>query len=90
MRFDREPGNDKAEYAALVEDSWQGYGVGIALTRELISEARDRGVRCFYALVMGENRRMLELLRHLGLPEQEHREGGNVKHVEVELSSEGL
>lgn len=89
-RYDREPRDERAEYAALVEDSWQGYGVGIALTRELIGEALDKGVRCFYALVMGQNRRMLELLRPLGLPEQERREGGNVKHVEVELPSEGL
>jgi hypothetical protein len=38
---------------------------------------------------MGKNKRMLELLRHLDLPEQEHVEGG-VKHVQVELSSEAL
>jgi N-acetylglutamate synthase-like GNAT family acetyltransferase len=50
---------EAAEYAALVEDRWQDQGIGIALTRELIGEARDKGVRRFYALVMGENRRML-------------------------------
>jgi len=85
VRYDREPGEEYAEYAAIVEDSWQGQGVGIALTRLLIDAAWDKGVRYFYALVMGKNKRMLELLRHLDLPEQEHQEEG-VKHVEVDLS----
>jgi hypothetical protein len=61
--------------------------VGIALTRELIDEARDKEVRFLYAMVMGKNTRMLELLRHLDLPEHERREDG-IKHVEVEIMSE--
>jgi hypothetical protein len=59
----------------------------MALTRRLVSVAWENGVRYFYAMVMGKNRRMLELLRRLDLPEQEHEEAG-VKHVEVELSPE--
>jgi GNAT superfamily N-acetyltransferase len=85
VRYDREPGEERAEYAAIVEDGWQGYGIGIDLTRRLVGMACAHGVRCFYALVMGKNRRMLELLRHLDLPEQEYKQDG-VKHVEVELS----
>jgi GNAT superfamily N-acetyltransferase len=87
VRYDREHSeHEKAEYAALVEDRWQNHGIGIALTRELIDEAKDKGVRCFYALVMGKNRRMLELLRHLDLPEQERQdEEQGVKRIEVEL-----
>ncbi len=83
-RYDREAGSDRAEYAALVEDLWQGRGVGISLTRRLIDVARDRGVRRFYALVMHGNKGMLRLLRSLDLPERERREG-NDKYVEVEL-----
>ena len=48
--------------------------------------ACDNGVRAFYAMVMGKNRRMLELLRHLDLPEQEHEVQGT-KQVKVELAS---
>ena len=69
VRFDRESDSKKAEYAALVEDRWQDQGVGTALTRLLIDEARDKGVRFFYALVKSGNKHMLELLRHLDLPE---------------------
>ena len=84
VRYDREADTNRAEYAALVEDRWQGRGLGLRLSRLLISIARDRGIGCFYGLVMRENRHMLRLLRSLDLPERERREG-NAKFVEVEL-----
>ena len=68
LRFDHEAGTDRAEYAAAVEDRWQGRGIGRALTRRLIAAARERGIRQLYALVLPENRRMIHLLRDLGLP----------------------
>jgi RimJ/RimL family protein N-acetyltransferase len=85
VRYDREPGEEQAEYAAIVQDGWQGHGVGIDLTRRMVDMACANGVRYFYAMVMGKNKRMLELLRHLDLPEQEHEQEGT-KHVEVELA----
>ncbi|HEY8446310.1 MAG TPA: GNAT family N-acetyltransferase [Thermomicrobiales bacterium] len=85
-RFDREPGTDRAEYAAIVVDQWQGRGLGLALTRRLVDAARRRNVRHLYALVLPENARMLNLLRDLGLPER-------IKHVDgierVELDLDG-
>jgi hypothetical protein len=87
VRYDREPDEEQAEYAAIVEDGWQDCRIGIDLTRRLIAVAWEQGVRYFYAMVMGKNTRMLELLRRLDLPEQEHQEEG-IKHVEVELSPE--
>ena len=86
-RYDREPGEELAEYAVIVEDEWQDHRIGIELTRRLIAVAWDQGLRYFYAMVMGKNTRMLELLRRLDLPEQEHKEEG-IKRVEVELSPE--
>ena len=86
VRYARKPGDERAEYAALVEDRWQGQGVGASLTHRLIEVARGNGVRSFYAFVKGENKRMLNVLRHLDLPEQERREDG-AKRVEVRLSS---
>jgi hypothetical protein len=80
VRYARKPGDQRAEYAALVEDSW----VGAALTHRLINEARGNKVRSFYALVKGENKRMLNVLRHLDLPEQERVEDGE-KMVEIGL-----
>ena len=85
VRYAREPGDQRAEYAAIVEDRWQGHGVGRGLTAQLIDEALENGVRYFYALVTGKNARMLNVLRHLDLPEQEYKQEGT-KHVEVELA----
>jgi acetyltransferase len=85
VRYDRQPGEERAEYAAIVQDGWQDHGIGIALTRRLIEVARENGVRYFYAMVKGKNTRMLELLRRLELPEEESKERG-IKHVDVELT----
>ena len=87
VRYARKPGDERAEYAALVEDGWQGRGIGAALTRWLIDEARGNGVGAFYAPVKGENTRMLNVLRHLDLPERERVEDGE-KMVEIGLSFE--
>ena len=89
VRYARKPGDERAEYAALVEDRWQGQGVGASLTRWLIEVARGNGVRFFYAFVKGANKRMLNVLRHLDLPEHERVENGE-KIVELGLSSEEI
>jgi GNAT superfamily N-acetyltransferase len=86
VRYTRKPGGERAEYAALVEDRWQGQGVGASLSHRLIDRARGNGVRSFYAPVKGANKRMLNVLRHLDLPEQERVEDGE-KMVEIGLTS---
>ena len=88
VSFDREGTTERAEYAAEVEDRWQGRGLGLALTRRLIDAALKREVRVFTAVVLPENRRMLHLLRDLGLPERLRYEDG-VEYVEIELAGRG-
>jgi RimJ/RimL family protein N-acetyltransferase len=85
VSFDREGNTDRAEYAAAVEDRWQGKGLGLALTRCLIEAALKRGVRVFTGVVLPENARMLNLLRDLELPERLRLESG-VEYVEIDLS----
>jgi len=93
-RYDRDPGTDRAEYAAVVADRWQGRGLGLALTRRLVEAAQEHGIRSFYAVVLPENIRMLNLLRDLGLPERIRYED-QIERVEIDLvgssstSSEG-
>ncbi|MGF1471801.1 MAG: GNAT family N-acetyltransferase [Rubrobacteraceae bacterium] len=86
VRYDRVPGKEGAEYAALVEDRMQGKGLGIGLTRRLIEAARDRGIKHLYALVLPENRGMLHLLKSLGLPERVRWEDG-LEHVDIDLQA---
>lgn len=60
-----EPGEspDAVELALVVEDAWQGRGLGGALFESLLAAARARGIDLFCADVLAENARMLELLR---------------------------
>jgi RimJ/RimL family protein N-acetyltransferase len=85
VSFDREGTTERAEYAAEVEDRWQGRGLGLALTRRLIETALKRGVRTFTAIVLPRNSGMLHLLRDLGLPERLRYEDGT-DYVEIDLS----
>jgi GNAT superfamily N-acetyltransferase len=65
-RYDRSPDDDtRAEFAVLVEDAWQGYGVGRALLGEVLELAARRGVRTATASVQADNERTLALLRRL-------------------------
>ena len=85
VRYERERENrDRAEYAAVVEDRFQGRGLGSGMTRILVEAAKRRGIRHLDALVLHENTAMLHLLKKLDLPEKKRWEDG-VEHVEVEL-----
>lgn len=86
VSFDREGTTERAEYAAEVEDSWQGRGLGLALTRRLIEAALKRDVRIFTAFVLPQNRGMLHLLRGLGLPERLRYEEDGTDYIEISLS----
>lgn len=87
VRYEREGSTDRAEYAALVEDRFQGRGLGLSLTWALIEAARERDVKDFEALVLPENRGMIRLLRDLDLPEREQWEDG-VRHFSINLFPE--
>ena len=84
VRYERE--GEGAEYAALVEDRFQGRGLGIGLTRRLIEVARENKIGHLYALVMRENIGMLSLLRSLDLPESIKWQDG-AERVEIDLES---
>jgi len=51
-----------AEVAFVIEDQWQGKGLGTVLFTALLTAARDRGIRHFRADVLADNRRMLDLI----------------------------
>ena len=64
LMFTPDPGI--AEMAFLVEDRWQGRGLGTALARSLVSEARDLGYAEVRATMLSDNVRMRRLLLSLG------------------------
>jgi ribosomal protein S18 acetylase RimI-like enzyme len=65
-RYDRPvAAPSSAEVAVLVEDAWQGVGLGRQLLAELTGLAARRGVRTVTASVQPDNRPVLGLVRRL-------------------------
>ncbi|HSL01213.1 MAG TPA: GNAT family N-acetyltransferase [Rubrobacteraceae bacterium] len=85
VRYEREGEDGDAEYAAMVEDRFQGRGLGLGLTQRLIEAARENGIGRLHALVMRGNVRMLRLLQALDLPEHRYWDNG-AEHIEIELT----
>jgi acetyltransferase len=69
-RYEPVPHDDAVELAVVVQDSWQGQGLGTLLLRELVHAAEVNGIHRFRAYVLAENRKMLHLLsRHTEVSE---------------------
>ncbi|MFG6198872.1 GNAT family N-acetyltransferase [Nonomuraea sp. JJY05] len=64
LMFTPDPGI--AEMAFLVEDRWQGLGLGTAMARMLVRSARDLGYAEVKATLLSDNARMRRLLLSLG------------------------
>ncbi len=59
------------EYAALIGDQWQGYGIGSKLMDSLINIAREKELNKIYGYVMSDNYKMLNLCKRLGFKAEE-------------------
>jgi RimJ/RimL family protein N-acetyltransferase len=80
-RYEPDPEPGVAEVALVVQDDWQGRGLGGALFRALLSAAAGRGIRRFRAWVLADNRRMLGLIERLARVERRTLERGVVELV---------
>src|SRR2546430_537900 len=70
------PDADDAEVAFVVEDSYQGRGIGSVLLEHLAAAARTAGIRRFVAEVLSENGGMLRVFAHAGYQiQREYAEG---------------
>jgi GNAT superfamily N-acetyltransferase len=67
VQYDRSAATS-GEIGCLVEDGWQGLGVGTALLQHLAEYAHSCGIETLTAVTMASNQRMLNLLRHSGFP----------------------
>jgi RimJ/RimL family protein N-acetyltransferase len=74
----------RAEVAFTVGDPYQGRGMATLLLHHLVVLGRRLGVRHFEAEVLPDNRQMLEVFQHGGLPWRETAREG-VVHVELQL-----
>ena len=65
-RYVIESGDDRAEFAIVLNDAWQGSGLGRQLMSALIDLARHSGIRQLFGTTFSENAAMLALARRLG------------------------
>ncbi len=72
-----------AEIAIVIEDAWQGRGLGTLLLDDLLRAAAARGIVRFSADLLADNRRVLRLLWRLGRIQRRFLEQG-VLHIEFE------
>jgi RimJ/RimL family protein N-acetyltransferase len=82
--YDRDPHRDHAEFVVVVEDRWQGRGLGLGLIRRLIEAARWRGICVLYGLFLPENVRIYKILQQIGLPKRLRPMDGT-KLLEIDL-----
>jgi acyl-CoA hydrolase/ribosomal protein S18 acetylase RimI-like enzyme len=75
-RFVRDLQGAKADVAFVVDEAYQGMGIGTFLYRMLIRLARQRGIQGFHADVLSSNRNMLKVFEKGGLPVKASLEDG--------------
>jgi GNAT superfamily N-acetyltransferase len=73
-----------AHIAFTVEEDYQGRGIASSLLEHLARVAQQNGISQFEAHVLAENRPMLSVLRHSGLPMTESEKDGIV-HASLSL-----
>ncbi|MBK7422288.1 MAG: GNAT family N-acetyltransferase [Propionivibrio sp.] len=69
------------EFSLLVDDRWQGQGVGEHILLALIGEASHRGLTKMTGYVLSENSSMIALARSMDFQVNESEEGESVKKL---------
>ena len=77
-------GPAEAEPAIVVDDDWQGRGLGTVLIDALADRAREEGIEVFRASVLAENPEAIRLLSRLG--EASRRADGREVELEIDLT----
>jgi acetyltransferase len=77
-RLVADPYHERAEYAVLVADPWQGRGLSDALTDRCLAVAGAWGVRTVYAETEPDNHRMITVMKHHGFDVEARPEAGVV------------
>jgi len=84
-RYHRLPDKRSAEVAFVVEDAYQGKGIGTKLVGRLAEVARDNGIRKFEADVLERNRDMMTVFMDYGFHVTSTLERG-VHHLEFPIT----
>ena len=66
VRLLLEPGGKDGEFAVLVDDLWQGFGLGSKLMDCVIDIGKDMGLETIYGYVISNNARMIRVCTRKG------------------------
>jgi acetyltransferase len=77
-------GGNEAELAVLVDDRYQGQGLGTELYRRLVSVARDEKLKRVVSTILAENREMRSICQQLGFRMESDLEDGTIR-AELEV-----
>jgi len=77
-RYEPSADEDTAEVAIVVQDYWQGRGLGRILLEEILRAAEASGIRRFRAYTLADNHRMLAMLSRLTNIQEHRMEAGVV------------
>ncbi len=81
---------DGAEFAVLVDDRWQGFGLGQRAMDTLMQVATLAGLRWFHGEVLARNAVMLALMRRCNFCCTPDQHDDDMVHVETVLSHSGM
>jgi len=70
---------NRAEVAFAVTEIYQGRGLATIMLGRLAEIASENGIEIFEAVVMPENRAMLDVFTNAGFPTDVHHEGGTIR-----------
>jgi acetyltransferase len=87
-RYTCNPDGKTAEFGVIVEDAWQGRGVGHVLMQALEDTARARGLTELIGLVLKDNDEMGELMRKRGYaPHRDDEDPGVLRYIKPLLEA---
>lgn len=81
---------DGAEFAVLVDDSWQGFGLGQRAMDALMQVATLAGLRWLHGEVLARNAPMLALMRRCNFCCTPVQDDDSMVHAETVLSQAGM
>ncbi len=84
VRIVSDPDGEAAEFAIVIADKWQGYGLGNKFMDTIIKVAARRGIRKIYANVLQSNSTMLHMFRKRGFTIKQADEESNYAEKIIE------
>ena len=85
-RIMRKPRSTSGELAVVIDDAWQGKGLGKMLSQRCIGIAKGLGMKSIWGIVSAQNKKFLALAEKLGFT-IEIEPGADVYRINMDLTS---